>query len=341
VWVSGPSGALTNQSVFVDSELWIEGQVFGKMTFAASDTIFIVNSITYANTNYPDVPDDMDNPNMTDYFGLVSEEKLLIRYKHRDPFSDDYPKVGPNLFDIILYGSYAALGDGDEELFGEQAVHYDGIFTFQYQHGHGSTPDYHAMSPYTGQDTIYSYVDLHKFIFPINSFVPPTVNGFNLHGAMPMVNNTCGYPVESASGPDPNGYNASFPNNGPSYTFPSGTDYPWYNPVWPESSSDIVFERGTIHIYGSIAQRRRGFVHRSGSDPFNHPYGNSNPSPWDMENFKYSGNHGSCGYAKDYHYDQRLLFEQPPDYPEVYKGFGGQALSAFDDTNWIFKAPTY
>ncbi|MCK4695741.1 MAG: hypothetical protein KAT74_08255, partial [Candidatus Cloacimonetes bacterium] len=154
----------------------------------------------------------------------------MIRYKHRDP--DTNVIMDPNCNDIMLYGAYAAIGQGDESLYGNMACHYDGIFTFQYHHPHGSTPNFWAQSPYyPHNDTLYDYVDLHKYIFPINLSVPANILGFNLHGNDPVgPYNTCGYPYESPA------YLVSFPNNNPSnYAFPYGTDYPWYNPVWPES----------------------------------------------------------------------------------------------------------
>lgn len=332
IWQPGPSGSVYNQSVFVEQELWIEGTVGGKQTWGCADTIYITNDIVYSNTDVGDPPDDEDSPNTNDFFGLVSEGKILIRYKHYDPFTDEI--VDDNCNDVYLYGAYAAIADGDESIHGEMACHYDGIFTFQYHHPHGSTPHFTAPSPYTGNDTTYTYIDFHKYIFPISNFVPPNLTGFNLHGAAPIdLGTPCGYPFE-----DPD-YIINYPNNGPNYYYPYGTDYPHYNPVWPESEDDIVYERGDLYIFGAIAQRRRGFIHRSGTDPYNHPQGNSSPSPWNMSHYHYDGNHPSTGYNKNYHYDERFLVVQPPDYPEIYRNFGTNTLSSFDETNWFFKVP--
>lgn len=44
------------------------------------------------------------------------------------------------------------------------------------------------------------------------------------------------------------------------HPWPANIDYPWYNPLWPEQ--DPYLERGTINIWGSLMQRRRGYVHR-------------------------------------------------------------------------------
>ena len=305
LWTQGPSGTIQDQSVWVESELWIEGQVEGKQTWGCADTVYIVGDITYNWTSIGSAPDDEDNPNLFDYFGLVSEGKILIKYKHKDPFNDMVLRED-NCDDIWLYGAYAAIGEGDENTHGELACHYDGIFTFEYQHPHGSTPDFIAPSPYTGNDTLYTYIDFHKYIFPPITGVPPDICDFLIHGGFPQSPyNMCGYPYESPE------YIESFPNNAPTYIYPYGTDHPWYNPVWPESAEDIITERGTIHLYGSIAQRRRGYVHRSGIDPYNHPDQNE----WDLDNFHYDGTHPSTGYNKDYHYDQRFKFVDLIDFP--------------------------
>jgi len=334
-WIQGPTGTVSNHSVFVeDQQLWIEGDIRGKQTWGCADTIFIVGDITYQGTEVGNPPDE-EPVNMSDYFGLVSEQKVLIRYKNIDPYNN-FAIKDDNCTGIYLYGAFAAIGRGNENIHGAMTCHYDGIFTFQYHHGHGSTPDFWAPSPYTFQETLYTYTDFHKFIYPISQFAPPNVLGFNLHGGDPDLCplGTCGYPYESLA------YVNSYPNDNPSaYVFPYGTDWPWYNPVWPESAANIVFERGIIHIFGAIAQTRRGFVHRSGGDPYNHPFGNSNPSPWEIDIYKYDGSHPSAGYDKDYHYDNRFLYIQPPDYPEIYRGWGASTLSSFSEEVWSLKVP--
>jgi len=307
LWTEGPSGTIQDQSVWVESELWIEGVVEGKQTWGCADSVFVVGDITYQNTPVGEAPDDEDNPNLTDYFGLVSEKKIIIKYKHKDPFNNMELR-DDNCDGIYLYGTYAAIGKGNYEQHGIMACHYDGSFSFEYQHPHGSTPDFIAPSPYTGNDTLYSFIDLHKFIFPINTFVPPEIIGFNLNGGPPQPPYLmCGFPYESPE------YLESFPNNGPTYNYPYGTDYPWYNPVWPESAAEIVTERGDINLYGSLTQRRRGFAHRSGCDPYSHP----NENEWDLEYFHYDGTHPPTGYYKNYHYDTRLEFVNLVDFPTV------------------------
>ncbi len=103
-------------------------------------------------------------------------------------------------------------------------------------------------------------------------------------------------------------------------------DYPWYNPIWPEEVPYL--ERGNIFIWGSVAQRCRGFVHRSGNADQDNGY-------WDIDQYRFGelpvvgvnapGADGSgIGYDKDYRYDNRFIENPPPDYPEVHLE-GGQA----------------
>jgi hypothetical protein len=129
-------------------------------------------------------------------------------------------------------------------------------------------------------------------------------------------------------------------------------DHPLNNPVWPEwdrgpgntipenaaaaIQNSLVYQRGTLSVYGSIAQRRRGFMNRSGTG------GEGNPDVrpfWDINNFVFGGPHASTGYTKDYHFDRRFLHIQPPDYPEVYHGSAAGRLSAYEETSWNFKVP--
>lgn len=112
--------------------------------------------------------------------------------------------------------------------------------------------------------------------------------------------------------------------------WPANIDYPYYNPLWPEARP--YMERGTIHLYGSVYQQRRGYTHRS---YFDSEYPNPNLI-WDIENDLCGGTSNvsyndtytgiylesidtpgtmsnGVGYYKDYHNDARL----------TYKTFGG------------------
>jgi hypothetical protein len=136
--------------------------------------------------------------------------------------------------------------------------------------------------------------------------------------------------------------------------WPSNIDYPWYNPLWPEGSP--FMERGTIHLWGSVAQRRRGYVHRNVVD-------GDYPNPGNIWNIPldYCGSAagvpytdpilgvtfaptnapnalgGGVGYkTKDYHFDDRFSFVTPPDFPEVHVRGG---LTPFESESWVFRRP--
>ena len=318
IWVSGPSGSVSGNSVFVDyGKLWIEGVVSGMISFGCADSVIITGDLTYAGTAVGQAPDG-DNFNAADMLGIISEKSIIVGYKNYNPWTGIINDA--NCDGVYLYGAFAATGLGDTLVYGNMASHYDGVFTFEYQHPHGSTPDFIGLSPYTLQDTLYTLVDFYRNIFPVSNAVIPEVIGFNLHGGQPQFGYPCcGYPYTDPA------YLASYPNTNPaSYAYPGGTDWPYYNPVWPESSDDIVFERGTLHTWASIIQRRRGFIHRSGTDPYNH----SAEGEWDIANQHFDGTHSPTGYNPDYHYDNRMKEISPPDFT-YYSGTTTSAVHIY------------
>ncbi|MCF7920002.1 MAG: T9SS type A sorting domain-containing protein [Candidatus Cloacimonetes bacterium] len=283
-----------NTSVFVECQLWIEGEVGSNMTWACADTVYITGDIYYNDI-------ELGNPaeESTHLFGLISEERIIIKYKFKDQNGEIHAE---NCNGIYLYGCYAAIGDGDMDLYGPMNTHYEGIFSFEYQHPHGSTPGFTYVLP-GGEEWQIMYPDLHKYIYPPSPYWSGDP-GFLLHGNEPIINNngytTCGYPYEDPAYNDP-------------LVPPYGTDWPWYNPVYPEISNPDMGERGILHLFGAIHQRRSGFTHRSGTDPLNHINNNN----WDIEHWHYAGTHGTSGYERDFHYDTRLQSSAPPDYPQV------------------------
>ena len=93
--------------------------------------------------------------------------------------------------------------------------------------------------------------------------------------------------------------NAALMTLGESFTFEDQND------VWETYAGPYPDERGTIHLWGTLVQKRRGYVHRS--------------------------NHGGSGYGKDYHFDKRFNRQVPPCYlyPTDYRG-----NSLFDVIAW-------
>jgi len=133
--------------------------------------------------------------------------------------------------------------------------------------------------------------------------------------------------------------------------WPGNVDYPYYNPIWPEAWP--LMERGTIHLYGSVFQQRKGFMHRNVSDT-------EIPNPsniWDIENELCGGPSGAAytdpvlglilsginapnttgsgvGYKKDYHADLRQLFTTFPFNPF---GLGMKYKTSIDGENWTLR----
>jgi hypothetical protein len=93
--------------------------------------------------------------------------------------------------------------------------------------------------------------------------------------------------------------NAAMIALGESFTFEDQND------DWELYQGPMPDERGSIRLWGSVAQKRRGYVHRS--------------------------NHSGTGYGKEYHFDERFLRNQPPCYPDA-TDLQGHAL--FDVIAW-------
>jgi len=320
-WQEGENSIqISNGSVMVYCNLWIEGNVGSAMTFGCSDTIFITGDLTYEGVTPGQPPDLVENN--TNILGLVSEARIYIQYKNYDPWLEEIQN--DNCTSIFLYGCFGAIGNGDIEVYGNLNTHYEGIFSFNYQHPHGSTPGFEMPMP-NGSVWEVLYPDFHKYVFPPSPWFPGLA-GFQLHGGPPILGNngfnTCGYP---ASEP------ASYESPNPPVI---GTDWPWYNPVWPEGSNRNMGERGDIIMFGGVQQFRRGYVHRSGEDVNNHS-GND----WNIEHWQYDGMHGTTGYDKDYNWDNRITGGLvPPNYPDVYEGMGNAQLY-YSTTGWSLKAP--
>lgn len=141
----------------------------------------------------------------------------------------------------------------------------------------------------------------------------------------------------------------------PSNPWPPLIDYPWYNPLWPERMPYL--ERGYISVYGSISQRRRGFVHRSYLDgewpsggvwnqPLDYCGGSSSPAltghndpvfGFQLITRDYPGTDGNgVGYKKNYHYDTRFYKTSPIDFPEVNR----KDETPFAAVSWAIKSPS-
>ncbi len=297
LWTPGQSGSVANGSAFVDHKLWIRGEVYGHQTWCSADTMYLVDDVYYRGTTRGQAPDDPARLNRTDMLGLISEKSIVIQYGYADSTGRHHPNCDGDAEGIFIYGALCALGDGGDDM------HKDGVFTFEYQHPHPSTPAVRlGTNPY-----VWDNIDLHRYKYP-----------------------------QATSAP-----------------WPANIDYPWYNPLWPERFP--YMERGKIHLYGSVAQRRRGYVHRGPSDP---DYPNDD-GVWDIPSDYCGGTSGlaitdpvlgfnssgvnapntsgsGVGYDKDYHFDNRLSFGSPPDFPDVHIQGG---LTPFESEAWLLKRP--
>ena len=142
--------------------------------------------------------------------------------------------------------------------------------------------------------------------------------------------------------------------------WPTGMDYPWYNPIWPEpgvlrnvpglpgwtpnphNADEVVEWRDYIYIFGSIAQRRRGIVAWPG--------GGFSAGIWDIDNTINPGTpptYGQAapswvGYDKRYTTDLRLERTGPPHYPVIrLEGYETEELRdlGYATLGWVFKSP--
>jgi hypothetical protein len=317
IWNSSGGGPSSGNSFYVNGELWIKGNFAGYQTWGSSGNMKLIGDIKLNGTSIPEDPVD----NSTDVVGLVSEQSIIINYGYKNP--SDSLRIHPNMGadneftnpaggGISIYAAMCALGDGEDNGFK------DGVFTFEYQHPHPSTPALNVQINYpdgTQEIVLFDWIDIHRRRYPPTLTQPwPTPT----HGQERL-------------------------------------DLPWYNPLWPEAQPYL--ERGTINIWGAVAQRRRGFVHRSHDDS-EYP---SNNGTWDidvdicghptnpvnipdpvfgnigLQSRDYPGAAGSgVGYKKNYNYDNRLLEVTPLLYPKVRLKGGKNPMNQGD---WNIKKP--
>ncbi len=316
LWMQGPTGTVNNGSVWVPYELWISGNFRGGQSWGSSHDIYLKDDLTYYNTQPGQPPDggDPDSPNFPeypinneDYVGIISEQSVWIQYGYRDPV--DSTRYRPNTNDIYIYGAICAMGPDEGP--NQYDILKSGIFSFQYQFPKGSTP------AQVWQGEWWEKSDLHLNRYPTSPFNP----------------------------------------------WPPGLDYPHYNPLWPEpgqihpplpaayaqtgnaipnphGAPTVVGLRGSIRLYGSVAQRRRGFVRRSG----NPDYDTNFTSPlWDIEEGIFGRHTGfPTGYDKDYYFDKRFEETGPPDFPLVkFEGYASDELMdlGYRTMSWRFRSP--
>lgn len=307
LWAPIAGGVCADEEFFVDGELWIKGDFQGRQSWTCSGDLKIIGDITLSGT----IPGENPSANTTDVVNLLSERNIEIKYGYRNPADSlrIHPMCGPDDEPHYIYANLYAIGDGPRE----------GVFTFEYQHPHPSTPalDVQIQNDDGTLETVtFDWIDLHRRGYP---------------------------PTASQPWPTP-GLGQQL------------LDLPWYNPLWPEAQPYL--ERGTLEIWGSLYQRRRGFIHRSHNDS-EYP---SNSGVWNVEmdmcgyptnpinipdpvfgniglqSRNYPGAPGSgVGYKKNYHTDPRWEFCTDPD--DFYTRCWGHGIriSALHDVSYQFE----
>lgn len=307
LWQAGPTGNGAGHSNIVYSKMWLKGHFAGSQTWCAVDTLYLTDNVYLSNTQLGQCPDGSVSGsviNRSDFLGIVSEKTILVQYGYRDP-QDSLrykPNCGSDSDGIWIYAALCALGDGAGD------SHRDGVFTFEYQRPHPSTPAVRIGT----NNYVWDKIDLHRRRYPQTAAAP----------------------------------------------WPGNIDFPWYNPLWPERI--VTMERGSINLWGSVAQRRRGFVHRNTADSeYPNPGGNGAGAIWNIPLDYTGGTAGvpvvdpilgftgqgvnatgatgaGTGYKKNYKFDNRFSFVTPPDFPEVHVRGG---LTPFESEAWTRKKP--
>lgn len=321
IWTSMGGSSCGNRSNFVNSKLWIRGARTNTGTFAsfasrqtwgAADTLFILGDILIAGTTPPDDP----ATNRTSMVGLISEESVVLKYGFWNPMDtlrehtnmgSDSEYTDPAGGGVWIYAAIAALGDGNGN------GYEDGVFTFEYQHPHGSIPATVINVPGIG-DTLFEWIDLHRNKWPqtgMNPWPPlldlpwynplwPERNPYLMRGTI----NIWGGVNQNRRGFVRRNY-VNDPNNNPNgiwnpaIDFGGGSAAP--NPIQVQLWADP-------NIFVTLQTR-------------NYPGATSS---------------NQVGYRKNYRYDNRMYAQRPPDWPNFKKQ--GDRLP-MTQGNWLLKRP--
>lgn len=153
VWSYWGNGSCWDTSYFVHSKLWIKGTFSNHQTWAAADTIYILDDILLSNT----VPNTSPDDNTTDSVNLLSEKSIVLKYGYRDPVDSlrYHGLCGADQVPHNIYANLFAMGKGSDN-----NPRNDGVFTFEYQHPHPSVPAVNLGG------TTYDNIDLHRYRYP-------------------------------------------------------------------------------------------------------------------------------------------------------------------------------
>lgn len=314
VWTVLPSNTCSNRSNFVNGKLWIRGRFSGMQTWGAADTLSIIGDILIEGTNPPDSP----VTNRSSMVGLISEKSIVLKYGFFNPLDtirehtnmgadNDFPS--PAGGGVWIYAAMAALGQGGGDPFK------DGVFTFEYQHPHGSIPAtlINIPGPEGPIPTVFDWIDLHRNKWPQTPSQPwpplldypwynplwPERNPYLMRGTI----NIWGGVNQRRRGFVRRNY-----VNDPPYN----TEGLWNIPVDKCGGSSAP---NAINI--QLYQNPNVFVTLQG------------------RNYPEAGG-AQVGYNKNYQYDTRMYKKKPPDWPEFKKQ--GEKLP-MEQGNWLLKRP--
>ncbi|MDY0151286.1 MAG: hypothetical protein RBS43_03335 [Candidatus Cloacimonas sp.] len=305
-WSVLGGGSCGGRSNFVNSKLWLKGTFGGFQTWGAADTLYLIGDILLNGTPSPQNPYPQ---NRSDMVGIISEKSILIKYGYRDP--QDSLRIHTNMGSdsnqggIWIYAALAALGDGNGN------SHYDGVFTFEYQHPHGSVTSQLLTVP-DGEPIVLKWIDLHR-----NHWPPTSGNPWPAWLDLPW-------------------YNPLWPERQP--YLERGTINIW--------GGVNQRRRGFVHrnYYDSEWPSNGAW-----NPPKDYCGATSAPNSfpvqlwWDpnyilnLQTRDWPGAAGSgTGYKKNYNYDVRMYKKKPPDWPEFKKQ--GQK-TPMEQGNWLLKRP--
>ena len=312
-WVPlAPFSAHNGRAYYVESKLWIKGTIRGFQTWASADTMWLIGDLLYAGT--PRGSDPLSNTR--DMLGLVSEKSIIIKYAYRNPAdslrihtnmgSDSSNPVGG----IWIYAAMAALGKGNGNSFE------DGVFTFEYQHPHGSIPAV-KFNPSTDDPDVgpivFDMIDLHRHYWPQSTAHPWPAN--------------LDFPWYNPIWPEANPYlergtisiwgGVNQRRRGFVHRSLNDTEYPSNSGVWKPS---IDMCGGPCSTTATVVQL------------FQNPTVNVT-----LQCRHYPGaGGGQIGYKKNYNYDSRMYRVKPPFWPYFKKQ--GERLP-LEQGSWYLKKP--
>ncbi|MDD3536346.1 MAG: hypothetical protein PHC50_09415 [Candidatus Cloacimonetes bacterium] len=205
---------------WVDGDLWIKGNFAGEQSWCASGDIKLLGEITLTNT----IPGSSPHNNYTDFVNLISGGDVILGYGYKSPADSIryHCFLGSDDELMNIYANIYAIGNPNAS----NSLS-NGVFTFEYQHPHPSTPAIHVNMQHedgTITNVIYDNIDIHRRHYP------------------PTAENPWPSPALGQT----------------------SLDLPYYNPLWPEAQPYL--ERGVIRVFGNIFERRRGYLHRSHND---------------------------------------------------------------------------